>query len=137
MDVYCTAYGIHIRKPCLHFTHRHSGLPKLYVSQLTKNHSLMKQQYQFAAEPGLSCSVFFCQWHTKETNSASHSTHWLLGGRVCCVWFALHSKIMSIPLQTKFSTDSVVPNRSSNKLCKKKTSESACVQRCHCHNINS
>ena len=53
------------------------------------------------------------------------------------VCFALHSKRMSVPLRTKFSINSVVPNRSSNKLCKKKTSESACVQGCHCRNINS
>lgn len=53
------------------------------------------------------------------------------------VCFALHSKRMNIPLQTKFGRNSVVPNRSSSKPFKKKTSESACVQRCHCCNINS
>jgi len=26
VDAYCTVYGIHIRKPCLHFIHKHSGL---------------------------------------------------------------------------------------------------------------
>lgn len=36
---------------------------------------------------------------------------------------ALHSKIISIPLPSKFSVNSVIPNRISNKLCKKKIHE--------------
>lgn len=112
--MYIAVCAIHIRKPCLHFIHKHSGLLKL--SWLTKNLFLMKQQYQFSVGPSLPCSILY-QLHTKETKSTSHSTH-----RLCVGRYIFNLKKMSIPLHTEFSMNSVVRNRSSNKLWKKKTS---------------
>lgn len=125
VDACCTGYGAHVRKPCLHLIHRRSGLSKPYLPHLARRRFLMRQQYQFAAWPSFSCPMFLWVAY-KGKQSSSHSTHRLLGGRVYFCLLCLHPERMTTPPQTKLSVDSVVPNRSSNKLQQKKL-QSLCV----------
>lgn len=86
------------------------------------------------AKPVLFDIFISCIERKQNQLAIPHIGFWAVG----CIFvpLALHSKRMGIPVvQFKFSINSVIPNRISNKLYKKKILP-ACVQRSQCCDIN-